>query len=69
MMKLILKFFDSAADAIGRGADIDEIVALEVREKIGRFKYVPEADIDAEFEQIEARLAHEVEQSVKKEVV
>ena len=68
MMKLILMFYDGAADALARGAGIEDIVAFEVREKIGRFKYVPEADIDAEFEQIEARLAHEVEQSVKKEV-
>ena len=50
MMKLILGFNDEAADAVAKGADIEKISALPVREKIGRFKYVAEENTDAEYD-------------------
>lgn len=68
LMKLILLYYDASSDALTHGADIESIVSLEVREKIGRFKYIPEKDIDDEYAQIEARLTHEIEQAQKKEV-
>lgn len=49
MMKLILAFYDNSAAAIENGADIERIVKLSVREKIGRFKYVEESNVDTEF--------------------
>ncbi len=52
MMKLILNFNDKAIEAVGKGADIEEVSGLAVREKIGRFKYVPEENTDAEFDRI-----------------
>ena len=52
MMKLILAFYDTALPALEKGADIETVAALPVREKIGRFKYVKEEDIDAEYEGI-----------------
>ena len=67
LMKLILQYYDKSSVALTEGAGIDDIVSLEVREKIGRFKYVPEADIDSEFSEIEARLTHEIAQALKKE--
>ena len=39
MMGLILSFYDEARDALNRGVDINDIVNLPVREKIGRYKY------------------------------
>lgn len=68
LMKLILLYYDVSSDALARGTDIESIVGLDVREKIGRFKYIPEADIEDEYAQIEARLTHEIEQAQKKEV-
>ncbi len=69
MMKLILQYYDKSSAALIEGASIDAVVSLEVREKIGRFKYVPEADIDTEFNEIEARLTHEIAQALKKEAI
>lgn len=58
MLKLIL-----LADELGRGAleknvDIEDILALPVKEKIGRSKYIEEKDI-SEFDNIEAELRRE----------
>ena len=52
MMKLILLYYDLSSQSLDCGAQIDDIAALPVREKIGRFKYVPEDDIDTEFENV-----------------
>lgn len=49
MMKLILEFYDCACAALEKGADIEAIVNLPVQEKIGRFKYTPETDVDHDF--------------------
>ena len=49
MMKLVLGFYDMANDALKLGASIDRLASLPSREAIGRFKYVREEDIDAEF--------------------
>ena len=42
MMKLVTEFYDESLDALGKGADIEDIVKLPVRESIGRFKYIHE---------------------------
>ncbi|MFW2551616.1 V-type ATP synthase subunit A, partial [Klebsiella pneumoniae] len=52
MMELVLAFYDKSADALKRGASIRNILNMEVREKIGRFKYTLPENIDAEFENI-----------------
>ena len=68
-MKLILLYYDASVEALAQGADINDIVSLGVREKIGRFKYVPEKEIEDTFIQNEARLKHEIGQALTKEVV
>jgi len=67
MMKLILLYYDQSVDALRDEADIDSLAELPVREQIGRFKYVPEDEIDSEYEQIEAKLRHEIADVLKKE--
>ncbi len=61
LMSLILSFYDKAKEAIGKGADVEKVAVLPVREKIGRAKSTPEeayreayAAIDGE---IDAELA------------
>jgi V/A-type H+-transporting ATPase subunit A len=49
LMKLILMYYDASAEALEQGADINDVVSLGVREKIGRFKYVPEKEIEDTF--------------------
>ena len=65
LMCLILAFYDKSADAIARGASIESIVSMPSREKIGRFKYVPENDTDKDYKQIMAELENDIENAVK----
>ena len=67
MMKLILNFNDEASDAVAKGADIEEVANLAVREKIGRFKYVEEEKTDAEFEKLSVEISSELNDLLDKE--
>lgn len=57
MMKLILNFHDEAEAAISKGADVERIAELPVREKIGRFKYIAEENTDKEFSRISVEIS------------
>ncbi|MCQ2487708.1 MAG: V-type ATP synthase subunit A [Clostridia bacterium] len=67
MMTLVVSFYENSADALAKGASIKDIIDLPVREAIGRFKYIKEDDIDAEFEKIMARLNSELADALNKE--
>ena len=67
MMKLILGFNDEAANAIEKGADIEAVDELRVREKIGRFKYVEENRTDEEFGHIRTEISAELAELLNKE--
>ncbi|MDF2820963.1 MAG: atpA [Clostridiales bacterium] len=67
MMELVLNFFDIASSALEKGAKVDGLVKLPVREKIGRFKYIASNKIDQEYQDIIKSLNIEVEELIKKE--
>ncbi|MGN0486702.1 MAG: V-type ATP synthase subunit A [Acutalibacteraceae bacterium] len=52
MMKLVTEFYNICREAIDGGMEIETVVALPVRERIGRFKYVREENCQEEFESI-----------------
>ncbi len=56
MMELVFAFEDKARRAIAVGADIEKLSTLPVRERIGRFKAVPEDGCRAEADSIIAEL-------------
>ena len=60
MMRAILTYYDKAKEALANGADIEMLVNLPVRERIGRYKYVPEDKVRDEFESIKALLDSEI---------
>ena len=60
MMRAILAYYDNAKEALANGADIEMLVNLPVRERIGRYKYVPEDKVRDEFESIKALLDSEI---------
>ena len=66
MMRAILSYYDKALDGLNKGADIEMLVNLPVRERIGRFKSEPEDKINDEFEQIEAQLENEIADVLKR---
>jgi len=59
MMKLIMLFHQEALRAIDRGADLQEILELGVREQIARARYIVEEDL-AQFEKIEAAIREQI---------
>lgn len=65
MMRLILEYYDRCGSALDLGADIERLAALPVREGIGRFKYVKEENISAEYEKIIGELENQIAQSIK----
>ncbi len=60
MMRAILLCYDKSIEALKSGADINLLVGMLVRERIGRFKYESENQIDQEFESIKAILDKEI---------
>ncbi len=65
LMELILAFYDKSLEALNKGASIEKIVSMPSREKIGRFKYAPENNIDSEYKDILAELDSDVYEAVK----
>ena len=61
LMKLILTFYDICLEALDKGANINKLIAMEVREPIGRFKYTAEDKVNERFKEIEAALAKEAD--------
>ncbi len=67
MMRLIFGYYDMCSEALSKDAPIETLVSLPVREKIGRFKYVREEDIDAEYDSVTNQLKKEVNSALRKE--
>ena len=67
MMKLVLAFYEKSVDALNKGADMNTLIAMPVREKIGRYKYTTDADIESEYKNVEEELDKEVAAAFGKE--
>ncbi|MBE6794188.1 MAG: V-type ATP synthase subunit A [Ruminococcaceae bacterium] len=66
MMKLILTYYDKANDALNKGADIEQVVSMPIRESIGRFKYVPNDNIHSTFDEINNTLEKDINDIIAK---
>lgn len=66
MMRAIISFYDKALDALDKGADIELLVNMPVREAIGRYKYVDEAKVEEEFYTIEAKLDSDIKAVIER---
>lgn len=67
MMQLVLKYYDKSLEALEKGADIEKLAALPSREAIGRFKYVHEDDIDAEYKNVTTKIDADITEALRKE--
>ena len=67
MMKAVWSFYEKSLEALRNGADIEKISLMEVREKIGRLKYVKEESVEDEFTAILSQLDKELEETMKGE--
>lgn len=66
MMSLVLDYFDLSKGALNKGASINNLVKLPVREAIGRFKYIHESDLDEQFKFVNEQLVDEIDEVVRK---
>jgi len=60
MLRAILSFGDREQEAIGKGAQVGRLQALPVRTKLSRMKWIPEAELAAQFDALELELASAV---------
>ena len=61
MLKLILRFYEQGLERAGSGRGLSTtLVALPVRERIGRYKYIHEEQVDGEFDEIQSQLIAEI---------
>ncbi|MBE7006340.1 MAG: V-type ATP synthase subunit A [Ruminococcaceae bacterium] len=65
LMKLVLAYYNDSVKALNRGADVEQLVKLPVRERIGRFKYTAPENIDAEYESVLNDLTTELSKTLK----
>ena len=56
MLKTILLFYKESLAAVNRGVSIHDIVALPVKEEIGKMKYVPQEEFASKIEEIQAAI-------------
>ena len=66
MLKLILTFYAEAGEGMKQGVPIQKITKLDVVERIGRAKYVEEANVDKSYDEIEADIKNEVKDLIAK---
>jgi V/A-type H+/Na+-transporting ATPase subunit A len=60
MLRAILSFGDREQEAVERGATVLQMQKLPVRTKLSRMKWVPEAELAPQFDQIELELGQAV---------
>ena len=60
MLKTILGYYEKANEALAADASFNKLIALPVREKIGRLKYVTEAEAPAAYEQIMQEMGDQI---------
>ena len=67
MMKLVLAFYEQATEALSKGASMKVLLGMDVRERIGRYKYTTAENIEAEYEKIMNELSAEIAGAFGKE--
>lgn len=67
LLKLIMGYYEESKAALARGGVFNKLIALPVREDIGRFKYIEEENIDKAYEATMQKLKDEVNSTVSEE--
>ena len=65
MMNLVVEFFNSTNEALSKGAEVNKLIGMKVRERIGRFKYTPAENIENEYDVIINELHKEIDSVLK----
>ena len=67
MMSLVLDFYKESKKALEQGVSVQGLIKMEVRERIGRFKYVVNDQIETEYQAVKEELAREISSLFGKE--
>jgi V/A-type H+-transporting ATPase subunit A len=67
LLDLIMSFYYYGKDAIENNADIEKMFKLEVREKIGRAKYVEESQVKKTYSDIKGQILRDLQKLATKE--
>ena len=67
MQKLVYLFYEESLKALKEGANINDIVAMDVREDIGRYKYTEESNIEERYKEVHDALIREISGLIGKE--
>ena len=59
MLSLIIHYYEYCMDALEKGADFNKLLAMGVKDRISRAKYIPETEMDT-FDDIERQLKQEI---------
>ena len=62
-----MHFMKDPVAALGEGASLRKLISMPVREQIGRFKYVKEDALDAEFVKVDEELSAQIANAFVKE--
>ncbi|MGI0071854.1 MAG: V-type ATP synthase subunit A [Thermoplasmata archaeon] len=60
MLRAILSFSESEQEAIGKGATVAQLQKLPVRTKLSRMKWIPEAELKNQFDQLELEMGQAI---------
>ncbi|MGI6007502.1 MAG: V-type ATP synthase subunit A [Ruminococcus sp.] len=60
LMRLVIAYYEKSKEALNQGAPVHGLLNMAVRERIGRYKYTPEKDIEKEYRAISDELTAEV---------
>jgi len=60
LLTLILKYYNDGIQALSDGADFKALSELPVKEKIGRYKYIEEKDIQEAYENVKKQIETEI---------
>lgn len=66
MMHLVLAFYEESVAALEKGAPLQKLIQMPVREQIGRFKYVPEDKVEEEYRKVNEELHVEIANTLGK---
>ncbi|MCR5203282.1 MAG: V-type ATP synthase subunit A [Lachnospiraceae bacterium] len=64
MMELVVDFYEKSKEALEQGASIKNILSMDVRERIGRYKYTLPENIKEEYDSVNEQLAREIAQAI-----
>ena len=67
LIKLVLEFYNLSLQAIEKGAPVEALLSLPVREQIGRFKYVENKKSAQEYKNVLEKIVTEVGATLTKE--